>query len=130
MGDVMKKPMIVLAVLGLAWNFEQPVRAQKVPSAIVADPSPDKEVPAELAILTIPSHGVDLDAFFYLAAGSTRHGVVLLLHGLPGYEINADLAQSIRRAGWNVLIFHYRGTWGTAGAFSQASALEDAAEAI
>jgi pimeloyl-ACP methyl ester carboxylesterase len=57
-------------------------------------------------------------------------GTVLLLHGLPGYEINGDLAQSIRRAGWNVLLFHYRGTWGTAGAFSQSSAIEDTAEAV
>jgi len=36
-----------------------------------------------------------------------------LLHGLPGYESSGDLAQSIRRAGWNVVFFHYRGTWGT-----------------
>jgi pimeloyl-ACP methyl ester carboxylesterase len=55
---------------------------------------------------------------------------VLLLHGLPGYEPNGDLAQSIRRAGWNVLLFHYRGTWGTAGDFSQSSAIDDTAEAI
>lgn len=55
---------------------------------------------------------------------------VLLLQGLPGYESNVDLAQSIRRAGWNVLLFHYRGTWGTAGTFSQSSAIEDTAEAV
>jgi predicted alpha/beta-fold hydrolase len=49
---------------------------------------------------------------------------------LPGYESNVDLAQSIRRAGWNVLLFHYRGTWGTAGTFTQSGAIEDTAEAV
>jgi alpha/beta superfamily hydrolase len=44
--------------------------------------------------------------------------------------MNGDLAQSMRRAGWNVLAFHYRGTWGTAGTFSQSSAIEDTVEAI
>jgi pimeloyl-ACP methyl ester carboxylesterase len=78
----------------------------------------------------VPSHGVEMDATFYLAGGVNPHGTVLLLHGLPGYETNGDLAQSIRRAGWNVLLFHYRGTWGTAGTFSQAAAVEDAAEAV
>jgi len=71
-----------------------------------------------------------MDGAIYLAAGAGPHGTVLLLHGLPGYENNADLAQAIRRAGWNVLMFHYRGTWGTAGAFSGSSAIEDTAEAV
>jgi len=71
-----------------------------------------------------------MDATLYLAGGPGLHGVVLLLHGLPGYELNGDLAQSIRRAGWNVLMFHYRGTWGTAGKFSQSAAIEDVAEAV
>ena len=105
------------------------IHAQSI-SSVITDPGPDKQFPATMAILTIPSHGVDMDGFLYLAAGAAPHGTVLLLHGLPGYEINGDLAQSIRRAGWNVLIFHYRGTWGTAGAFSQLSAIEDTLEAL
>jgi acetyl esterase/lipase len=36
-----------------------------------------------------------------------------------------DLAYSIRRAGWNVLVPHYRGSWGSEGAFSFSHALED-----
>lgn len=46
----------------------------------------------------------------YMAAGAGPHPTVLLLHGLPGNEQNVDLAQSIRRAGWNVLTLHYRGS--------------------
>ena len=43
------------------------------------------------------------------------------LHGLTGYEANVDLAQSIRRARWNVLLFQYRGMWGTAGTSQNAA---------
>ena len=40
------------------------------------------------------------------------------MHGLPGNERNLDLAQAIRRAGWDVLTFTYRGAWGSPGDFS------------
>ena len=40
------------------------------------------------------------------------------LHGLPGEERNQDLAQVLRRAGYAVLLPHYRGAWGSAGIFS------------
>ena len=35
---------------------------------------------------------------------------MILFHGLPGNEQNLDLAQAIRRANWNVLTLHYRGS--------------------
>jgi len=108
-----------------------PIWAQQPPpAAVISDPPVDKQFPPGMATITVPSHGVDMDATFYLAAGSGTHGTVLLLHGLPGYEQNADLAQSIRRAGWNVLIFHYRGDWGVRGSFSTTSAIEDTAAAV
>ena len=126
----MRNTVIALALLGLTWIGGQPLRAQTTPTAVVADPPVDKKFPPGLAGITIPSHGVDMDATFYLASGAGPHGTVLLLHGLPGYENNVDLAQSIRRAGWNVLVFNYRGSWGTAGTFSQSSAIEDTAQAV
>ena len=55
---------------------------------------------------------------------------VVLLHGLPGNEQNLDLAQAIRRAGWNVLTLHYRGAWGSPGQFSLQHVLEDADAAV
>jgi pimeloyl-ACP methyl ester carboxylesterase len=121
---------IIVGTLLLAWIVAQSLAAQQPPAAVVADPPADKKFPPGLAALTFQSHGIDVDATFYLAGGPGPHGTVLLLHGLPGYEINGDLAQCIRRAGWNVLLFHYRGTWGAAGAFSQSSAIEDTAEAM
>jgi pimeloyl-ACP methyl ester carboxylesterase len=122
--------IIVAAILGLGPLAADPALAQQVPAAIVADPLADKEFPAALAVVSFSSHGVDLDATLYLASGRGPHGAVVLLHGLPGYEVNGDLAQTIRRAGWNVLLFHYRGMWGAGGAFSFSSAIEDTAEAV
>jgi pimeloyl-ACP methyl ester carboxylesterase len=121
---------IASAVLGLLCVSAQPLRAQTTPSAVVSDPALDKQSPPALAILTVPSHGVELDAWLYVASGEGPHGTVILAHGLPGYEMNGDLAQSIRRAGWNVLLFHYRGTWGVPGAFSQSSAIADTNEVV
>ena len=124
----LRQKIIVVAfwILWTPWHLI----AQPTPSAVIADGPTDKKFPPGLVGITVPSHAVEMDATFYLAGGPNPHGTVLLLHGLPGYETNADLAQSIRRAGWNVLLFHYRGTWGTAGAFSQSAAIEDTAEAV
>jgi pimeloyl-ACP methyl ester carboxylesterase len=78
----------------------------------------------------IPSHGAQLNAFVYVAAGAGPHPLVVLLHGFPGNERNLDLAQDIRRAGWDVLYFDYRGSWGSQGDFSYTHAIEDTAAAI
>jgi uncharacterized protein len=122
--------MIADVILGVACVAGQVMAAQPPPQAVIVDPPANKDFPPGVVGLTVPSHGVEMDAVLYLAAGSGPHGTVLLLHGLPGYEQNADLAQSIRRAGWNVLIFHYRGLWGTGGSFSASTAIEDTAEAV
>ena len=78
----------------------------------------------------IPSHGGLLNAFVYVAAGAGPHPAVVLLHGFPGNERNLDLAQDIRRAGWDVLYFDYRGSWGSPGEFSFSHGIEDTAAAI
>ena len=36
-----------------------------------------------------------------------------------------DLAQALRRDGWNVLAMHYRGAWGSEGTFSFTHCMED-----
>lgn len=101
-----------------------------VPDALVRDPRPDKASPAQTLAKPIPSHGVNLNAVLYTAAGAGPHPTILLLHGLPGNEQNLGLAQSMRRAGWNVLTLHYRGSWGSPGTFSFVHCLEDAAAAV
>ncbi len=102
----------------------------QVPNAITADPAPDKAFPAGMETFQIPSHGVGLNALLYEASGAGPHGTVVLLHGFPGNEKNLDLAQAMRRDGWNVLYFNYRGSWGTLGAFSFEHCMEDAAAAV
>lgn len=122
--------IVAVGLLGLALSSAGWVAGQQLPQAVVTDPAADKDAPPAMIGLVVPGHGVEKDAVFYLAGGAGMHGTVLLLHGLPGYEQNMDLAQSIRRAGWNVLVFHYRGSWGTAGSFSLSSAIEDTADAV
>jgi uncharacterized protein len=93
--------------------------------AISSDPARDPAHPAAMYQLAIPSHDVTVFGVFYRASGGDPHPTVVLLHGLPGFEQNGDLAQTIRRAGWNVLIFHYRGSWASGGTFSFGNCVED-----
>lgn len=85
---------------------------------------------AAMETMQIPSHGALMNALVYVAAGAGPHPAVILLHGFPGNERNLDLAQDMRRAGWNVLYFNYRGAWGTPGNFSFAHGIEDTAAAL
>ncbi len=97
-----------------------------LPAAIYADPAPDAAHPARMAVLHVPSHGLAINGVAYLAAGAGPHPTVVICHGLPGNEKNLDLAQAIRRAGWNAVTFNYRGAWGSPGAFKFAQNPEDA----
>jgi uncharacterized protein len=96
-----------------------------IDAAITTDPPRDPLHPAALYQLAIPSHDATMFGVFYRAAGGDPHPTVVLLHGLSGFELNEDLAQTLRRASWNVLIFHYRGAWGSGGAFSFGNCIDD-----
>lgn len=85
---------------------------------------------ASMETMQIPSHGALMNALVYVAAGAGPHPAVILLHGFPGNERNLDLAQDMRRAGWDVLYFNYRGSWGTPGDFSFSHGIEDTAAAL
>jgi uncharacterized protein len=91
---------------------------------------PDACPPASMETFQIPSHGALLNALVYVASGAGPHPAVILLHGFPGNERNLDLAQDMRRAGWDVLYFNYRGSWGSPGDFSFSHSIEDTAAAI
>jgi pimeloyl-ACP methyl ester carboxylesterase len=92
--------------------------------------TPDGADRAEMQTMQIPSHGALMNALVYVAAGAGPHPAVILLHGFPGNERNLDLAQDMRRAGWDVLYFNYRGSWGTPGNFSFSHGIEDTAAAL
>ena len=100
--------------------------ALEVPPAIYTDPAPDAAHPARMEVLHIPSHGETINGIAYVAAGEGAHPAVVLLHGLPGNEKNLDLAQALRRAGWTVVTFNYRGSWGSPGSFRFEQTFEDA----
>ncbi len=119
--------VLALAFVGMGQAADQP---QPIPSSVISDPAPDPDHPPHSAQLLIPSQGSGMNALFYLAGGAGPHPTLVLLHGLPGNEQNLDLAQAVRRAGWNVLTLHYRGSWGSPGVFSISHALEDADAAV
>jgi len=73
---------------------------------------------------------VEINGVLYRAAGPGLHPTVVLYHGLPGNEQNLDLAQAMRRDGWNVLTLHYRGSWGSPGDYSFHHVFEDAQAAL
>jgi pimeloyl-ACP methyl ester carboxylesterase len=115
------KSVFLLATL----LFTTTLSAQNV-SSISSDPPVNRKYPPEMIQIAVPSHGSQLLGVLYLASGPGPHPTVILFHGFPGYEQNLDLAQALRRDGYNVLAMHYRGSWGVTGRFSFANALEDA----
>lgn len=98
--------------------------------AILKDPvNVDKEFPPSSDAFTINVNGDNIIVMTYIAQGKGPHPTIILYHGFPGYEKNIDLAQVLRRAGYNVVMPHYRGCWGSEGIYSLSHVLEDA-EAI
>lgn len=120
----MRSPLVPLMVALLVVSTR--VSAQAVPAAIFTDPPADKAHPAAMTVLHIPSHGLLINGLVYSPAGAGPHPTLVICHGLPGNEKNLDLAQAVRRAGWNAVTFNYRGSWGSAGTFRFAHNLQDA----
>jgi pimeloyl-ACP methyl ester carboxylesterase len=96
-----------------------------LPAAIYTDSPSDPAHPAAGKGVQFESHGALINAQLYQPPGEGVHPTVVLLHGLPGNEQNLDLAQAMRRAGWTVITFHYRGSWGSGGRYSLANGVED-----
>jgi uncharacterized protein len=128
--------LVPLLVASACRGTGSAARAGVPPGGGVYDPvtmdpaSRDSAYPAQMAELALESGGERLNAILYVAAGRGPHGVVVLLHGNPGYERNLDVAQAIRRAGYSVLFFNYRGSWGSGGTFSRTHAIEDVHAAL
>lgn len=99
--------------------------ASPVSDPVVSDPVNVVDAPASLWECAFESSGSRLNAIAYEAAGPGPHPTAILLHGFPGNERNLDVAQAMRRAGWNVVFFHYRGAWGSGGSFSFRNVIED-----
>ena len=98
--------------------------------AMLVDPPHDAANPARMEVLHIPSGGVEINGVAYLASGAGTHPTLVIAHGWPGNEKNFDLAQAVRRAGWNAITFNYRGSWGSPGEFHFAQVPEDTAAVL
>jgi pimeloyl-ACP methyl ester carboxylesterase len=100
------------------------------PDPVAQDPPFDAAHPAASSEVVFESGGARMFGLIYEAPGAGPHPTALVLHGFPGNERNLDLAQTIRRAGWNAVFFHYRGAWGSEGAFGFGHVLEDVAAVL
>ncbi len=123
---VSRSPLRSLVAAAALWTFAAALAQGSVEDALLADPEPHPTHPQSVAELTIPSHGARLPGHIYLANGPGPHPTVVLLHGLPGAERNLDLAQALRRHGFNTLFFHYRGAWGADGDYRFTQLPDDA----
>src|SRR5581483_9135558 len=121
---------IFVAVLALVSPALSQTDGHSLPHAICADPPRDAAHPMRNEAVWIPSGRVKMNGVMFVAAGIQPHPTALLLHGLPGNEQNLDLAQVLRRAGYNVLTFHYRGSWGSPGRFTLANGVDDGEAAM
>jgi diadenosine tetraphosphate (Ap4A) HIT family hydrolase/acetyl esterase/lipase len=122
--------LAALMLIGFAAPSHAEPRFAPIPKAVIADPARDAAHPADMAVFTVPTGGVRVNAMMYLASGDQPHPTMLMLHGFPGNETNIDLMQAVRRAGWNVMRVNYRGSWGSPGKFSFANSRADAEAAL
>ena len=94
------------------------------------NPNYDKDFPATILPVKFFSSGKKLIGTFFQTAGKDIHPTIILLHGFPGNENNFDLAHALCRSGKNVMVFHYRGSWGSEGNFSWQSCIDDTHTAV
>ena len=97
---------------------------------VVQDSIYDPNSPSSMSLALFESHGSKIVGSLFLASGEGLHPVIILLHGFPGNEVNFDLAHVFRRQGFNVLVFHFRGCWGSDGDYSWKNCNEDTQAAV
>ena len=99
-------------------------------SIVLRDVTWDKNAPAGMNELFIPSGDATVAGLIYRANGAQKHPTLIMLHGYPGNERNLDIAQVVRAHGWDVIYFDYRGSWGSGGQFSFANCVQDVANVV
>ena len=122
------RSLLLLTTLVLACSTA--IAAQPAFDPISMEPEHNEEFSAKIEELTFLSEGHRLSGLIYMANGPGPHPTVVLLHGFPGNEKNLDIAQALRRAGFNVMFFHYRGAWGSEGDYQVLKGYEDALTAL
>lgn len=76
--------------------------------------------------IDLKSNGSKLDAKLYLAGSAAAVPAVILLHGFPGNQVSPlGLAEKLSKAGLNVLVFNYTGSYSSEGTFSFDNSISD-----
>lgn len=102
-----------------------PVDAERLSFAFNA------EFRAEMIPLSFKSHGDELKGYFTRGIGKGLRPTVILLHGFPGNNRDVlGLAEIIPQAGWNALVFNYRGLYASEGLGTPMNSQEDVLEAV
>jgi hypothetical protein len=93
-------------------------------------PNKEKDHRASIEHLLIESEGERMLGVLFRAQGEGPHPTAIILHGFPGHDRNLDIAHTLRRGGFNSVVFHYRGSWGSEGVLSFSGMIEDVKAAI
>jgi dipeptidyl aminopeptidase/acylaminoacyl peptidase len=67
--------------------------------------------------VSIPGEGVSLIGRVYRPAPEGRYPAAVICLGYPGDTKNMDLAEELALSGIAVLVFYYKGAWGSGGSF-------------
>jgi hypothetical protein len=117
-------------LLSLCFLIITKIASAQSDSIVLRDVTWDKNAPAGMNELFIPSGDATVAGLIYRANGAQKHPTLIMLHGYPGNERNLDIAQVVRAHGWNVIYFDYRGSWGSGGQFSFANCVQDVASVV
>jgi len=82
----MKSLSATMLVLALSSATTAHDMGKSIPSSVISDPAPDPLHAPRSAPVLVPSHGMGMNALFYLAGGAGPHPTMVLLHGFPGNE--------------------------------------------
>jgi len=121
MGFMCMLSLVAAAATGTGKNFD-PVSQDPVVL--------DKAHPPRVHETTFDSGGIPLYAKVFSAQGTTAHPTVLIARGYPDMTSSADIGFALQRAGYNAMIFNYRGTWGMGGSYSMENSYEDLQAAV
>lgn len=87
-------------------------------------------IPGALDVTLRTADGLSLGAWYVPGRGDRRHTTVLVANGNAGNRsVRAPIAESLRREGFDVLLFDYRGYGGNPGHPDEPGVVEDARSA-
>lgn len=98
------------------------------PDTILKDPAYPQDGQPDARLFEEKVDGSTVYGEIYLPGSiyESPHPLVLLFHGIPGTTVNDDIAQDLRRIGFEVIRIFHRGAWGSEGIYSFSHCIDDA----